>query len=213
MMRTTAAAAALIVAGSGSAGAHRLDEYLQAARVEVTTSTVVVHLDLTPGVSIAGAIVDLLDGDRDGRVSPEEAGAYGRAVMGDLAVRLDGSALTLDLTRVEVSTIEELRAGLGTIRVQLRAAPSSPTPGRHVLELHNAHRPERSAYLANALMPETPDVTVLRQERDSRQQWFRLQYETSRPAHAPVWWLLVGAAGLTVHTRWRLRVPVHPGVR
>ena len=78
-MTRVVASLVLVIAAATGADAHRLDEYLQAARVAVTPRAVVVHLDLTPGVSLAADVISLLDRDGDGRVSPIEAEAYGRA--------------------------------------------------------------------------------------------------------------------------------------
>jgi hypothetical protein len=196
-------AVVLIAAASAGLGAHALDEYVQAARVAVSPSAIVVHLDLTPGVSIADQIIDRLDGDGDGRVSPSEAGVYGRAVQDDLRLRLDGADVPLTLARVEVPAIAEMRDGVGTLRLELSAAGSG-SAGRHRLELTNAHLPDRSVYLANALMPETSDVTIVRQDRDVRQQEYRLDYELRSARGGPFWWLLVAAGGLLVHARCRL---------
>jgi hypothetical protein len=193
----------LIAAASTGLGAHAVDEYVQAARVAVSPSAIVVHLDLTPGVAIAEGIVDRLDEDGNGRVSPTEAEAYGRAVQGDLRLRLDGADLPLTLDRVEVPTIGEMRDGIGTLRLEFSAAGSG-SAGRHRLELTNAHLPDRSVYLANALMPETSGVTIVRQDRDVRQQDYRLEYELrGGRGGPPVWWLIAAGVGLAAHARWR----------
>jgi hypothetical protein len=202
MTRTIAATATLGFVLTAGVGAHRLDEYLQAARIAVQPSAVSVVLDLTPGVALAPEIIHGLDQDHDGRVSPEEAGAYGRALLSEIDARLDGAPLPLTLRRVEVPTSEEMRWGEGTIRVEL-IAPAPGTSGRHLFEMRNTHRSAQSVYLANALAPDTSEVTILRQERDPRQQTFRLHYQTQPAAGASAWWL-VGLAGLAIHARWRL---------
>jgi hypothetical protein len=204
MNRVLAVTSALLIGASAGVDAHRLDEYLQAARVAVTPTSVVVYLDLTPGVTLAADIIGRLDGDGDGRVSPVEAEAYGRAVVADLEARLDGAPLPLALGRVEVPTTGEMRDGVGTIRVELTADVVGPSPGRHLFELRNMHRSDQGVYLANALMPETSDVAILRQQRDLRQQAFQLHYEVRSIAGDSVLWLLCGAAGLLAHARWRL---------
>ena len=95
MTRIAAVTSALVLATSIGADAHRLDEYLQAARVSVASTGIVVHLDLTPGVSLASDVIATLDRDGDGRTSPLEAEAYGRVVLGDVSARLDGAPLGL----------------------------------------------------------------------------------------------------------------------
>lgn len=210
-MKRLAAAAVLVASLPAAADAHRLDEYLQAARVAVAPAGVVVFLDLTPGVSIAPWIIDMLDHDDDGRVSPAEAGAYGRMVMGEIEARLDGAPLPLVLRRVEVPTPGEMREGEGTIRMEL-GAPAGVLPGRHLFEMRNNHRSAQSVYLANALAPDSGDVTILRQERDPRQQTFRLHYATQAASTASALWLLAGVAGLALHARWRLAGVGRPAV-
>ena len=61
--------------------AHRLDEYLQAARVSLARDRIALEVDLTPGANIAPAIVALLDRDGDGTISPIEAEAYGQVCL------------------------------------------------------------------------------------------------------------------------------------
>ena len=120
--RIVAVTTALVLATSTGASAHRLDEYLQAAawrshpRISRSTS-------ISLGVSVAAEIIALLDGNGDGRVSPLEAEAYGRAVLADVSARLDGGPLGLTLTRVEVPTEGEMRDGVGTIRIEAAGAP------------------------------------------------------------------------------------------
>ena len=198
-------ALAMALAASATVDAHRLDELLQASRVAVTPASVVVHLDLTPGMALASDTISRLDADGDGRLSPLEAEVYGRTVMSDLDARLDGIRLPLILSRIEVPTADEMHDGVGTIRLELSAQTGGLTPGRHLLELQNAHRPERSEYLANALLPDTSSITILRQERDATQRAFRLQFETHSRADAggTALWLLGGVALLLTHTRWR----------
>jgi hypothetical protein len=62
----------------GTAGAHRLDEYLQATRLSLDLDRVGVEIDLTAGVSLAAQIFASIDTDRDGRISIAEGEAYAR---------------------------------------------------------------------------------------------------------------------------------------
>ena len=204
MTRIFALTIALALAASTGARAHRLDEYLQAARVAVAPAEIAVHLDLTPGVSVAVGIFALLDADSDGRVSPSEAEAYGHVVLADVSARLDGEPLGLSLTRVEVPTEGEMRDGVGTIRI-LAAASQAQRPGPHQFELRNSHRPEASVYLANALAPQDADIRIVRQQRDATQQMYSLEYDVRPSKGAAVGWLVAAAAALMAHARWRTR--------
>ena len=70
--------------------AHRLDEYLQAARISVAADRVTLELDLTPGVAIAPAVLAMIDTDRNGELSPAESDAYARSVIDGVALKVDG---------------------------------------------------------------------------------------------------------------------------
>jgi hypothetical protein len=183
--------------------AHALDEYVQGTRVDVTPKGVALVVDLTPGVAIAQAIVDRLDGDRDGVFSPSEAESYGRALIADLDLSLDGSPLSLSLERIEAPPAGEMREGRGTIRLTTWSdAPLQP--GRHRLVLRNSHLPGMSVYLANALLPDSRDVRILEQTRDVRQQRFELDFEMTHSSSAAAGWLLVGCAVLAGLVRLRV---------
>ena len=110
--------------------AHELDEYLQAARVSLARDRVVCEIDLTPGAAIAAEIVALVDRDADRLVSPAEAEAYGRAVLSDVRLEVDGRAITMALTRVDVPSVEVMTDGLGTIRLEAIANIDPLAPGR-----------------------------------------------------------------------------------
>jgi hypothetical protein len=173
--------------------AHALDEYVQATRIAVTSNGVVLSLGMTPGVAIAPAIVDRLDRSGDGTFSAGEAEVYGRSLIADLDLTLDGAPLPLSLVRVEVPTAGEMREGRGTIDVEVRG-DAAMRPGRHRLVLRNAHLPAMSVYLANALRPESSAIRIVQQTRDERQQTFRLDFDagSGHTARAQLGWLLTG---------------------
>lgn len=170
------------------ADAHALDEYVQALRVDVGGARLAVYLDLTPGANIAAQVLGRIDEDGDEVLSPAELEKYGRAVIADLAVSLDGEDVSLVLARVEAPPTEELRSGQGTIRIET-SARTALASGRHRLVVRNGHLPPLSAYLANALLPDA-DTRILQQSRDVRQQTFSMDYER-RPAYTIMfaWWI------------------------
>ena len=43
------------------AQAHRLDEYLQATRIDISSNRVDLEMDLTPGVDVASVVLPLMD--------------------------------------------------------------------------------------------------------------------------------------------------------
>src|SRR5262245_2022622 len=71
-----ALSAAIALAAGTTASAHRLDEYLQAARIDLQADRVTVDLDLTPGASLAESVIAAIDRDQDGVASRDELNAY-----------------------------------------------------------------------------------------------------------------------------------------
>ena len=174
------------------AAAHRLDEYLQAARVAVSMDAVVVEIDLTPGVSVARALASRVDRDTDGAISPMEANAYARAVVADLDLSVNGHEVRLTLTSVEAPTIGEMLDGVGTIRLTTRADVASETLAGTTIRFSNRHAPGESVYLVNALTPTDRTLVLERQSRDAQQRTIDLDYAV-QPGRAAAWgWSAVG---------------------
>lgn len=192
-----ALACVLVIGLAPTLHAHRLDEYLQATRIAVSTEQLVIEIDLTPGAAIAESVVAAIDRDRDGRPSPEEQQAYARLVLASTQLEVDGQPRVLTLLRAHVPDLTALRSGMGTIRLELGAAPAASRPGRHQLIFRNTHREAVGAYLVNALTPATPRIRITGQDRDSLQRELRLSYEVM-PAVVrwPSWW--AAATGLAV---------------
>ena len=195
MTRTVATAIAVALAIPVPAAAHRLDEYLQASRVLLERDRLLIEIDLTPGANVASGVIAAIDRDQDGAVSPAEAQAYGLAVLEDVIVTLDARATTLSLQRIEIPPLDELREGLGTIRLEAIGSTGAIAPGRHAVDFHNQHRAATSVYLVNALLPRDGMATVLSQQRDSRQSRTLIEYDVARTA-APIGW--VSVAGVTL---------------
>ena len=110
------------------------------------------ELDLTPGIAVAEAIIADIDRDRDGSLSPDEQRAYASLVMGALTLEVDGTPVRVELPH-QFSRADAMRRGEGTIRLQLTAALPRLSAGPHHLLFRNSHHPDRSVYLANALVP------------------------------------------------------------
>ncbi len=203
MTKAFLAAIVFALAMPAATSAHRLDEYLQATRLSLARDRITLEVDLTPGVSIAPAIVTLLDRDGDHAISPIEAGAYGQVVLSDLVVELDGRPVALTLTRVESPTIDEMRDGSGTIQVRAAGTVGTVVSGRRRLDFRNNHQPAASVYLANALIPQDDDVGVVAQIRDPRQQGVRIEYDVHPRWPGQLIWLVLGVAGVATFFRWR----------
>ena len=181
-----AIAATLALAAGARASAHRLDEYLQAARIAIDPSRVTIELDLTPGLAVAPRVIAEIDTDRDGSISAAETRAYATRVLRDIAVDLDDRPLTLTIVDTEASPVTALNKGDGTIRLRATATVLTPAVGDHRLRYRNTHHADTGAYLANALVPSSDRVGIVSQERDANQRELVVHYEV-RDGIARAW--------------------------
>jgi hypothetical protein len=170
-MRRMAVSGLLALSLGGVAAAHRLDEYLQATLIGVTRDATEVEIQLTPGVAMLPVLMAVIDQDRDGQFSSEEERAYVGRVAREVELRVDGVPAPLSLIESQFSTIEAMRAGLGTIRMKLRTARSG-----HELRFENRHLPQVSAYLVNCLAAPADRLVVRRQKRDQAQRSIEFEY-------------------------------------
>ena len=159
--------------------AHRLDEYLQATRISVTTNRVDLSIDLTPGVAVANQILSVIDTDHDGEVSQSESTAYAQRVLKDVQVALDEKALSPSFVNASFPSLLEVRSGVGVIRIKAMATVGPLVAGSHILSLTNAHLPAISVYLVNALAPQDPAIQITKQTRDELQKNYRLEFTVS----------------------------------
>ncbi len=203
-------AAAVVVAGSivlagAPASAHRLDEYLQAMRVDVRTDGIVVELDLTPGANLAADIIAALDRNGDGEIGPDEADSHATGVLNSLDVQIDGRSAALTKTRQDFPALEELRDGAGVIRLMF-VADIEQAGGTHHLIVRNGYRPDVGVYLANALQPSSGSITIGRQVRNRQQRTLSIEYTVARLAltRAAVSWTALAAVLFAV-SAWRRR--------
>jgi hypothetical protein len=169
----------LLLVLATEAFAHRLDEYLQATRVSVSTNRIDLTIDLTPGVAIVDQLWVVIDKDRDGRVSEAEIAAYAQRVLKDTRVGLDEKVLTLRLVDTSFPALDEVQGGRGVIRIKATAPVGQLSVGRHALNLTNAHLPAISVYLVNALVPKDRAIKITKQNRDELQKEYRLEFGVS----------------------------------
>ena len=186
------------------AGAHRLDEYLQATRLSIDIERVGLEIDLTAGVAVAPQVFAWIDTNRDGQISNAEEEAYARQVLGSVALSVDGRPAPITLVEIRVPPFREMNLGVGTIRVRATASVSAAAAGRHQISYFNAHRSESSVYLVNALVPTDARIRIAGQRRDRSQHGLTLDYTVSGDAPwARTCSLLAGLAmaGVLVFTR------------
>lgn len=146
--------------------AHVLDQYLQVTQIALAPDGVRLELRLIPGVQVADRICTLIDADGNGQISTAEEQAYAQRVLQDMELSLKGVPAPLTLSELQFPTQQEMRAGLGTIRLTLTAAVTLSVADQQQLYFRNNHLPELGVYLVNALVPTASEIKISGQTRD-----------------------------------------------
>ena len=190
--KTLAAAAVMVVSLAMPASAHRVDEYLQAALISLDKDNdhVEVFMRLTPGIAVSSAVLASIDTSADGVISETEKRAYAEHVLADLSLTVDGHRLTPRLVSVDFPEVEEMKEGVGEIRIAFTAAlPNGGSNRRLVFENH--HQSRIAAYLVNCLTPRERNIRVIAQNRNEDQSFYQLDYvqagEHPEPPYLK-WW-------------------------
>ena len=200
-MAIRALALVLLIALTTSVGvaAHRLDEYLQAARVGIGIDRVNLDIDLTPGVSIASNVAAWIDTNGDREISTSESQAYGRQVLRSVSLSVDGVTAPLQLIDVQAPDVRQMAEGVGTIRLRASAELPATASGQHQMILINTHHPESSIYLANALVPTDTTIRILSQNRTRDQHSVTIDYQIGMSrTWTRVSWLFAAATMLSM---------------
>jgi hypothetical protein len=179
--------------------AHRLDEYLQAARFSIGRKCLDFEIDLTPGSAVASQVFSLIDTNQDSRISEDEGRAYAEQLRRSIELSIDGMPVALKLIPGQFPDLAEMNDGTGMIRLHGTAEFPAVATGRHALYYRNTHEPNISVYLSNALVPTDKQVEITAQHRDNAQDELIIDYRVAVDSHWPsLWWLLVAAplAGL-----------------
>ena len=137
---------------------------------------VVVSLALTPGTDVAETVIREIDGNGDGVLSRAEQTVYVNRVLGALHLDIDGHTAQLTPTSARFPAAADLRGGEGTIRIRSTADIPECAPGTHHVYLRNTHHTEIAAYLANALVPQTPRIEITGQQRSVDQSDLTIEY-------------------------------------
>jgi hypothetical protein len=191
--------------------AHRLDEYLQAAQISIDPERVVVDLYLTPGIEIFPRVMAAIDRDGDGAASSEEQAQYVRDILPALTLSVDGTTYPLTLVFHQYADERLLREGLGAIHLEAVATPPRVTAGSHTVVFENRFAPDIGVYVANAMLPREPGISIRSQTRDALQQRIEIAYDFEPPTGGGsgiVMWLVVGVAvvlALRWYPRWAAR--------
>jgi hypothetical protein len=200
-VNSAAAAAVTVFAacfGGKPVSAHRLDEYLQAARIAINPGRVQVELDLTPGVAVAERVIRRIDIDGNGTLTPNEQERYARDVLSGVRLDVDGRSLVTRLASWRFPGASAMRSGDGTITLDLEAEFEA-TPGPHRLTFRNDNDRSIAAYLANALVPSSDSIAIHAQDRDVAQSSLSIAFTAdASDVHAITGWLFGSGIGLVV---------------
>src|SRR3954470_18408728 len=84
-----------------SVSAHPLDEIVHASYLTLTNETLLVDVDVSPGVLVAAKVLPMIDTDNSGDISQAEGQAYADTVVKSLSLKANNTAILLTLNRVE----------------------------------------------------------------------------------------------------------------
>ena len=101
---------------------------------------------------------------------------YGRDVLTDVVLELDGRPVALTLSHVDVPSIDEMRHGIGAIQLRASGDVEPRMSLRRQLHFQNNHHAGSSVYLVNALIPSDRGISVVGQTRDAKQRDVRIEY-------------------------------------
>jgi hypothetical protein len=181
---TAVLALAMTLRAGATVSAHRTEDYLQAARIGLEPDGAVITLELTPGIAVAEAFLAALDHDRDGTVSVDEQRAYAARVMAALKLEVDERPVQPRVVSWTFAEPVHFRRGEGTVRLNFQATFPRIAAGSHRLLFRNAHLEGHSAYLANALVPESALVAVTAQRRARDQSELTIEYTVAAEGEA-----------------------------
>ena len=177
-MKTRVGAFMLLLFIAAPAFAHRLDEYLQATLFSVESDGVRGSMRLVPGVAVAPAIIGDIDTNGDGVISAAEQKAYAQRVLGDLTLSVDGQRVAPRLVSVNFPAIEQMKEGLGEIRIEF-AANLPRGRGDRKIVFENHHRNGISVYLVNCLVPTDRNILITAQHRNENQSLYEMDFSQS----------------------------------
>lgn len=186
-----------------AAGAHRLDEYLQATRLSIDLERVDLEMDLTAGTALATEVFAWIDANRNHEISTVEGEAYARQVLHSVSLSLDGKSIPITLVAARFPPFRDMSLGVGTIRLRATARVPRVEAGDHRISFLNTHRPESSVYLVNALVPANARIHIGDQQRDQAQHGLTVAYKVSPEEPSGRSFALL--AGSVIVGRWFLR--------
>lgn len=161
--------------------AHRQDECLQAALIDVGEHQVRVFLSITPGTEVAARFEKVVDADGNGSVSELESATYATNAVKQLSLQTDGVERRLELKAFRFPEWDGLRLGTATIQVEAEASVPVWSDGFHRVRFENRHLTNLSVYVTAALQPETNRISIGRQQRNDSQSTVELRVVVGVP--------------------------------
>lgn len=159
--------------------AHPLDVYLQATYITVAPTTIVVELDLSPGVLVVPQMLPQIDSDGNQQISDAEGQTYVDTILQKIVLQVDGKPLSLAVTKIAMPAYLNFQSGYGTIRVFTSASLPDGMTGTHQIAYTNNFAPAGSAYQVNTFVEKGAAITLGKQNRDSIQQNLTVDYTIS----------------------------------
>jgi hydrogenase/urease accessory protein HupE len=197
-MNKRLAVATAILALAIPALAHRIDEYLQAATIDITRDRVALQLRLTPGVDVAKLVSTWIDTDANGALSPREQREYVQQLRRDLTLTIDNHPASLLAISWSFPRIGPMMDGTSDIVVNFET--EIPRGRRtHNLVFENRHAGGISAYLVNALQPREHGIVVSRQRRTYDQSRYEVTFEAGDGSRSNTPETTTGAAILSTY--------------
>ena len=159
--------------------AHPLDVYLMGSYVTVTPTQVEVEVDATPGVLLAPDVLTQIDTNGDGTLSDAESRAYVQTIVDALQLSVDGTPLTLSVTKIEMPSSLNIQAGYGLIRIYTSAdLPASATAAGATASLSyvNGYTPTGAMYQVNTFTSGDTPIGLGAQQRSDDQASLDVQF-------------------------------------
>ena len=196
----------MIAVGASDLSAHRRDELLQAARIGVAADRIELEMSLTPGIAVADEVIGAIDRDRDGVLSAGEQRDHAALVMAATELRIDGDVIDMGVGTATYPLLNELREGDRSIELRSTVTIPHLSSGRHEIAFTNSYRSDISAYMANALKPDSERIVIAAQRRAREQRALAIDFtiDGNRFAALPAWLFGSGVAAWLMLRRRRL---------
>jgi hypothetical protein len=150
-VKAAAAAGLLLALAPAIAGAHPLDEVVQGAYLTLAPGELRLELDITPGTQVSASVLTALDANADHQITDAEARAYGRLVLSQSSLTLDGAPAVWRLQGVAAPPYDHILAEAQTLKIYAVAARPNRA-GPRALAFENRYAPAKTQAVANIFL-------------------------------------------------------------